>query len=77
MTASTSARLSFSITYAVEKLSRAEVEAVNFSYLPLSEAYQKYRPDRLKEGFNTMDDGEEIFFIGNPAIGLWADRNKF
>ena len=24
-----------------------------------------------------MPDGEEIFFIENPALGLWADRSKF
>jgi nickel-dependent lactate racemase len=67
----------FSIAYAVEKLSRADVEAVNFTYIPLSEACQKYDPSRLKDGFNTLDDGEEIFYISNPAIGLWADQNKF
>jgi nickel-dependent lactate racemase len=67
----------FSITYAVEKLSRAEVESVSFTYMPLNEAYQKYPPERLKDGFNTIDNGEEIFYISNPAIGLWADKSKF
>ncbi len=67
----------FSITYAVEKLTREEVEGVNFKYMPLNEAYQKYNPGRLKDGFNKLEDGEEVFFISNPAIGLWADRSKF
>ncbi len=67
----------FSITYAVEKLTKEEVEGVNFKYMPLKEAYQKYNPERLKDGFNKLDDGEEVFFISNPAIGLWADRSKF
>ncbi len=67
----------FSITYAVEKLTREEVEGVNFKYLPLKEAYQKYNPERLKDGFNKLKNGEEVFFISNPAIGLWADRSKF
>lgn len=67
----------FSITYAVEKLTRDEVEGVNFKYMPLSEALKKYDPDKLTDGFNTLDDGEEIFYISNPALGLWADKSKF
>lgn len=66
----------FSITYATEKLTREEVETANFSYLPLNEALKKYDPQKLKDGFNTLEDGEEIFYISNPALGLWADKNK-
>lgn len=62
----------FSVTYAAEKLSREEVEGVNFQYAPLGEMLGKYDPGRLKEGFNTLEDGEEIFYISNPAVGLWA-----
>jgi hypothetical protein len=36
-----------------------------------------YNPETLKEGYNTMPDGEEIFFISNPAIGLWAYKDRF
>lgn len=67
----------FSITYAVEKLSKEEVTGVNFNYIPLSESYNKYNPSLLKDGFNTLSDGEEIFYISNPALGLWACRDKF
>jgi nickel-dependent lactate racemase len=67
----------FSITYAVQHLTRAEVEGVNFKYASLQEVCAKYDPSKLKDGFNTMPDGEEIFFISNPAVGLWADREKF
>lgn len=67
----------FTITYAVEKLTREEVEGVNFGYMPLQEAYKMYNPEKLKDGFNTLENGEEIFYISNPALGLWADRNKF
>lgn len=67
----------FSITYAVEKLTKEEVLGVNFGYLPLQEAYELFDPDKLKEGFNTLENGEEIFYISNPALGLWADKNKF
>lgn len=67
----------FTITYAVEKLTREEVEGVNFKYMPLEEAYKKYDPKKLKDGYNILEDGEEIFYISNPALGLWADRSKF
>jgi Uncharacterized conserved protein len=67
----------FTIIYATEKLSQEEVEAANFKFIPLKETLNKYNPQELKEGFNTLKDGEEIFYISNPALGLWADKNKF
>jgi len=36
----------------------------------------KYNPKKLKEGFNNMDDGEEIFYISNPALGLWTSKTR-
>jgi len=37
----------------------------------------RYKPEALKEGYNTMPDGEEIFYISNPALGLWAYKDRF
>jgi len=62
----------FSVTYAVSELRQDEIEGVAFNYMPLDEAMAKYDPAKLKPGYNTMEDGEEIFFIENPATGLWA-----
>ncbi|MEA4890588.1 MAG: lactate racemase domain-containing protein [Clostridiaceae bacterium] len=67
----------FSITYAVAHLTQKEIEQVNFHYQPYAETVQKYDPAKLKEGFNQMPDGEEIYFISNPALGLWSDRARF
>jgi nickel-dependent lactate racemase len=67
----------FSITYCPGHLSREEIESVNFNYAPLDEMMQKYNPDKLKDGFNTLPDGEEVFYISNPAIGLWAYKERF
>lgn len=67
----------FSVTYCTQRLSREEVEGVGFKWAPCAEMMKKFDPAALREGFNTMPDGEEIFFISNPAIGLWADRAKF
>jgi nickel-dependent lactate racemase len=67
----------FSITYCPGHLTRQEIESVNFKYADLAEMSKKYNPETLKEGYNTMPDGEEIFFISNPAIGLWAFKDRF
>ncbi|HEX2946910.1 MAG TPA: lactate racemase domain-containing protein [Clostridia bacterium] len=67
----------FTITYASGKLTRSEIESVNFRYAKLDEALKRYDPGLLKDGWQTMDDGEEIFYISNPALGLWACRDRF
>jgi nickel-dependent lactate racemase len=67
----------FTVTYCPGKLSREEIESVNFSYAPLDEMMQKYNPSTLVDGKNTMPDGEAIFYISNPALGLWSWKEKF
>ena len=37
---------------------------------------KKYDPKKLKFGYNIMPDGEEIYFIPNPALGLWMSKDK-
>ena len=61
----------FKITYCTTHLSEEEVRGVNFGYIPYAEAAAKYDPVKLVDGFNTVD-GEEIFYISNPALGLWV-----
>jgi len=67
----------FKVTYAAEKLSKDEVEGVAFGYMPLGEAMEKYAPAKLKQGYNILPGGEEVYFIGNPALGLWALEGAF
>ena len=67
----------FSITYCPGYLSREEIESVNFKYADLQEMIKIYNPEKLKDGFNTLSDGEEIFYISNPALGLWAAEERF
>jgi nickel-dependent lactate racemase len=66
----------FSVTYAPGHMSQEEIEGVNFRYADLGETLAKYPPDRLKEGFNNLPDGERVFFIPTPSAGLWATREK-
>jgi nickel-dependent lactate racemase len=67
----------FKITYCPGKLTRKEIESVNFNYADLAEMMKRYNPDKLQNGFNTMPDGEKIFFISNPGLGLWAYKGRF
>ena len=66
----------FSITYCPGNLTRQEIESVNFRYHDLAEMIKKYNPEKLKDGFNRMADGEEIFYISNPALGLWTSKER-
>jgi Uncharacterized conserved protein len=64
----------FSVTYAVRKLTREEVEGAGFRFMDYDGAVKKYDPNKLENGYNTLEDGEEVFYISNPALGLWAYR---
>jgi len=66
----------FSITYCPGHLTREEIEGVNFRYAPLNEMTARYNPATLKDGWNTVN-GEEVYYISNPALGLWAYRGRF
>lgn len=67
----------FSVTYCPGKLTKEEIESVNFKYADLSKMTEKYNPKKLKDGYNKMPDGEEIYYISNPAVGLWAYKERF
>ena len=61
----------FSITYAVSKISKAEIEGVGFKAADYDETARRYNPETLAPGWNRDADGSEFFFIPNPALGLW------
>jgi nickel-dependent lactate racemase len=65
----------FRITWCPGKLSREEVEGVGFGYGDLNETLKRYDPEKLSHGHNTVD-GEEVFFIANPGLGLWAHGSR-
>jgi hypothetical protein len=65
----------FGITYCTGHLTREEIESVNYKYHDLGSMVSRYDLKKLKEGFNQTDD-EEIFFISNPALGLWASKER-
>jgi nickel-dependent lactate racemase len=67
----------FTITYCPGSLTQREVESVHFRYGDLQEMMRWYHPETLRDGPNTMPDGEKIFFVSNPALGLWSHRKRF
>lgn len=66
----------FQITYAPGHLTREEIEQVGYGYTDVNEAQRRYDPAKMKEGWNTMPDGEEVFYISTPSAGLWATEAK-
>lgn len=66
----------FNITYCPGVLSQKEIESVNFNYSDLKDMVKRYNPEKLKDGYNSMDNGEEIFYISNPGLGLWASKER-
>jgi nickel-dependent lactate racemase len=64
-------------------VSRAEIESVGYEWGSLDEALSRYDPKKLSLGWNTLQEpahagtGERVFFVPNPALGLWAERTRF
>ncbi len=68
----------FTITYCPgDGMSREEIEGVGFNYCRYEDMVARYPIGNLKDGWNTMPDGEEVYYISNPALGLWAHPDKF
>jgi len=73
----------FSVTYCPGHLTKNEIEGVGFKYCDLKDMTRRYDPTHLTDGWNrvNMDDEsgatEDIFYISNPALGLWALRSRF
>src|SRR6266404_3987670 len=66
----------FTVTYCPGGLSRKEICSAGFGYGDLKSMANKYDPQKLHSGYNQVD-GEEIFFVPNPGLGLWAYRERF
>jgi len=71
----------FTITYCPgknsENLSKEEIESVGFQWADIDEMMKNLHFAELKDGYNTLPDGEKIYFISNPALGLWAHKDRF
>ena len=63
----------FNITYCPGHLTQEEVEKAGFRYVRLNLMLDRYNPAVLRDGFNDVN-GEEVFFISHPGLGLWASK---
>jgi len=66
----------FTIRYAPGHLTRAEIEQVGYEYADVGEMLKRYDPAVMREGWNTMPDGEEVYYLSTPSAGLWATEAK-
>jgi nickel-dependent lactate racemase len=65
----------FTITWCPGQLTREEIEGVGFKYGDLETMLEQYDPTKLTHGYNHAG-GEDIFFIANPGLGLWAHKSR-
>ncbi len=66
----------FKIVWCPAKLSREEIEGVGFTYGEIQAMTKKYNLEKLRHGWNDVN-GEQVFFVANPGLGLWAHRSRF
>ncbi|HWR10739.1 MAG TPA: lactate racemase domain-containing protein [Rectinemataceae bacterium] len=68
----------FKVTYAPGPgVSRSEIESVGYNYAPLAEMREKYDVRKMSLGWNALPGGERVFFVPNPALGLWSTKERF
>ena len=60
----------------MKNITREEIAGVGFIPADYDALARKYDPAKLEYGYNTVE-GEEIFYIPNPALGLWINRETF
>jgi nickel-dependent lactate racemase len=66
----------FQITLCPGHLEREDVENVGFRFGNLEETRKIYDSAKLRHGWNQVN-GEAVFFVANPGMGLWAFRERF
>lgn len=68
----------FKVTYCPGpgELSKEEVESVGFEFGDFEAMSAKYPHDQLRDGWHGEGD-DRFYYIGNPALGLWAHKDRF
>ncbi|MEM9346076.1 MAG: lactate racemase domain-containing protein [Planctomycetota bacterium] len=59
-----------------EGVTRDEIESVGFDYRAYEDASAQYNPATLTTGLHNDADGKPFFYIANPALGLWASKQR-
>ena len=66
----------FKVTYCPGFLKPEEIQSVGYDYGDIKEYKKRYCLDKLQDGWNDVQ-GERVFYISNPGLGLWAYRANF
>ncbi len=66
----------FSVTYCPGGLTHQDIEGVGYRYADPASVLSRYNPANLREGHNSINS-EDIFYISNPGLGLWASADHF
>lgn len=64
----------FKITWCPGELTEEQVRGVGYNYADFATMDAKY-PETLRDGWNDVD-GEQVYYISNPALGLWAHQSR-
>jgi len=68
----------FKVTYAPgPAISQADIEGVGYGYASLEAMLKKYDVEKMSLGWNKLPGGERVFFVPNPALGLWTTKERF
>jgi nickel-dependent lactate racemase len=67
----------FTVHYAAGRMEDEAIRAVGYEPVPVAEALERYHVRELADGWNTAADGGEVYYLSNPALGLWAARAAF
>lgn len=65
----------FNITWCAGHLSSDELRDVGYQSRDLKSMLDLYNPRNMDHGHNVIN-GENVFFIANPGLGLWAHRSR-
>lgn len=67
----------FNITYCPgDGVTHDEITSVGFGYRAYEDAAGQYDPAALTTGWHTDLDGKKFYYIANPALGLWASKQR-
>lgn len=71
----------FSVTWCPGKLGREEVERAGYRSEDPAAAARRHGLDldtiaSTPTGYRTTPDGDEVFFVQNPALGLWTTADR-
>jgi nickel-dependent lactate racemase len=66
----------FKITYCPGELTKEEIEGVGYAYGELDEMLERYKIDNRQNGWHETDAGERFYYVSNPALGLWAYKQR-